>query len=55
MVWCPHHNPLPQGEGENPTTCRPGKRSATGQRITCGLVPSPQPSPTGRGATPSYV
>ncbi len=33
-VWCPHPGPLPQGEGENGL---------------CGLVPSPRPSPTGRG------
>ncbi|QGU38373.1 hypothetical protein D8768_21690 [Enterobacter hormaechei] len=45
---------LSHGERENTQPVGPCKRSAAGRiRQRCGLMPSPRPSPTGRGRTPA--
>ena len=59
-VCCPHQSPLPRGEGVNTTTATlryvapttvlsHGERGQIQQRQRCGMLPSPRPSPTGRG------
>ena len=59
-VRSPHHSPLPQGEGVNttmatlryvaPTTVLSHREKGQIQkRQRCGMLPSPQSSPTGRG------
>jgi hypothetical protein len=58
-VCCPHPSPFPQGEGANTKTATlrsdaliPAlshrERGQTQKRQRGGLMPSPQPSPTGR-------